>query len=73
MMQSLVNMQVSPHAILAWTVKSVKQWTNLRGEILEDQQFHATVSTKVNKSGALGGLQGLVSYEQGDRIGVCIY
>lgn len=60
MMQSLVNLQASPHAMLAWTVKSIKQWANLRGKILEDQQFHATMSKRANNLGTLGGLGSLV-------------
>lgn len=60
MMQNLVNLQASPHAILAWNVKSIKQWTNLRGKIIEDQQFHATMNTRVNNLGALGGFGSLV-------------
>lgn len=60
MMQCLVNLQASPHAMLAWTVKSVKEWIKLRGKILEDQQLHAATSTRVNSLGTPGGFGSLI-------------
>lgn len=64
MMQCLVNLQASPHAMLAWTVKSVKEWIKLRGKLLEDQQLHAATSTRVNNLGTLGGFGSLIYKDQ---------
>lgn len=64
MVQCLVNLQASSHAMLAWAVKSVKDQIKLRGKILEDQQFHAATSARVNNVGTPGGFGSLIYKDQ---------
>lgn len=56
MMQTLVNVQASPRAVLGRTGKLVKQWAKLRGKTLRDQQFHAKMSTRLNNLATFGGV-----------------